>query len=69
MAIGILTSLSPIYFSYIVMANFIGGGTENTQRMSLMGPYYVIGYGGRRATGVGRRVTGDWRASTQVSAR
>jgi hypothetical protein len=39
MVIGISTPLSPIYFSYIVMANFIGGGTENNQRMSLTNLY------------------------------
>jgi hypothetical protein len=46
MVIGISTPLSPIYFSYIVMANFIGGGTENTQRMSLTNLYHFLNSNG-----------------------
>jgi hypothetical protein len=46
MVIGISTPLSPIYFSYIVISNFIGGGTENNQRMSLTNLYHFLNSNG-----------------------
>jgi hypothetical protein len=41
-----LPEISMFIDSYIVISNFIGGGTENTQRMSLTNLYHFLNSNG-----------------------